>query len=156
MNPEVLESLDETKEELKRADHLLFVSLKYTRTVDVIKNVLNRLVSVYEKGVDTLLDLALEEKKLSKVPVAVNLKAKAVLEVYASRELESFINFYLMLRRINRSFFERREEYRRHVAMVVYLDDMNVVEIGTDELYEFFRKTTEFIELLEEFIYDSN
>ncbi len=156
MNPEVLESLDETKEELKRADHLLFVSLKYTRTVDVIKNVLNRLVSVYEKGVDTLLDLALEEKKLSKVPVAVNLKAKAVLEVYASRELESFINFYLMLRRINRSFFERREEYRRHVAMVVYLDDMNVVEIGTDELYEFFRKTTEFIELLEEFIYESN
>ncbi len=32
--------LDNAKNEMKRVDHLLFVSLKYTRTVDVIKSVM--------------------------------------------------------------------------------------------------------------------
>ena len=37
--------LDKAKSELKRADHLIFVSLKYTRTVDVIRSIIERLIN---------------------------------------------------------------------------------------------------------------
>ena len=39
------ESIDKAKEELKRVDHLFFVSLKYTKTVDVIKSLIDRLIN---------------------------------------------------------------------------------------------------------------
>ena len=41
----MIETLENAKEELKRVDHLIFVSLKYTRTVDVLLNVINRIIS---------------------------------------------------------------------------------------------------------------
>ena len=42
------EQLENTIEELKRVDHLFYVSLKYTRTVDMIKHVLERIISTHE------------------------------------------------------------------------------------------------------------
>jgi hypothetical protein len=50
------ESLSEAFEELKRADHLIYVSLKYTRTVDVIKSIIERLINAYDDAIITLLD----------------------------------------------------------------------------------------------------
>ena len=36
------EYLVDSKQEINRADHLIYVSLKYTRTVDVIKSIIER------------------------------------------------------------------------------------------------------------------
>jgi hypothetical protein len=47
-----------------RVDHLIFVSLKYSRTVDVIKSVIKRLISTYEIAMKALLENALEGEKL--------------------------------------------------------------------------------------------
>ena len=41
-------SLSDAVEEIKRVDHLVFVSLKYTRTVDVIKSVVDRIISALD------------------------------------------------------------------------------------------------------------
>ena len=41
---------DNAKQELKRADHLLYVTLKYTRTVDVIKNTIKISVNYNQKN----------------------------------------------------------------------------------------------------------
>ena len=35
-------------DELKRADHMIYVTLKYTRTADVIQNIIKRLTNAYE------------------------------------------------------------------------------------------------------------
>ena len=37
--------LDDVKNEVKRVDHLIYVSLKYTRTVDVIRSVVERIIN---------------------------------------------------------------------------------------------------------------
>ena len=44
------ESLRNALSELKRAEHSLFVSLKYTRTVDVIKHIVERLRPDIDNG----------------------------------------------------------------------------------------------------------
>ena len=41
----MIESLENAKEELKRIDHLIYVTLKYTRTVDVLLSVVERMVN---------------------------------------------------------------------------------------------------------------
>ncbi len=46
----MLESLDLAKEEIKRADHLMYVSLKYTRTVDILKSIIERLINAIPKN----------------------------------------------------------------------------------------------------------
>ena len=43
--------IPEAKEELKRADHLLYVTLKYTRTADVIKNTIHRLLNAIDYAI---------------------------------------------------------------------------------------------------------
>ena len=38
-------------EELKRADHMIYVTLKYTRTADVIHNILKRLINAFDVSI---------------------------------------------------------------------------------------------------------
>ena len=45
---EYINHLDEAKEEIKRADHLIYISLKYTKTVDVIKITIQRLINAFD------------------------------------------------------------------------------------------------------------
>ena len=41
------EALDNAKEELKRVDHLFYVSLKYTRTADMMRHLIERLINAF-------------------------------------------------------------------------------------------------------------
>ena len=58
------ESLDDAIKELKRVDHLYYVSLKYTRTADMMKIMLERLISTFSFGMESLLKHAKEQKKI--------------------------------------------------------------------------------------------
>ena len=58
---------ESAEEELKRADHLLYVTLKYTRNVDVIKNIIKRLINAYDYAVLEALKY-LKVKNISDVP----------------------------------------------------------------------------------------
>ena len=50
------------------ADHLLYVSLKYTKTCDVIINLILRWRKMIETSTDAILERAKKKKKISKVP----------------------------------------------------------------------------------------
>ena len=49
------EEFEQAKGELRRADHLMYVSLKYTRTVDVIKSLIMRMLNTYDNLILSLL-----------------------------------------------------------------------------------------------------
>ena len=152
MNQEILESLDDSKEELKRAEHLLFVTLKYTRTCEVMKNFMFRLIQTYERGINTLLDYALETKRISQIPVAILIKCNVVREAFPSRELEGYINFYKILRMIYKMDYQKREEYRRHICIITDLTGKVFIETNTDDLYLYFLRTQNFIDFIENVI----
>ena len=62
------EDLLEAREELKRLEHIIYVSLKYTRTVDVILNALHRMISTYDFIVEAFLIKAKEDRLLDEMP----------------------------------------------------------------------------------------
>src|SRR3989344_2330272 len=127
------ENLLEAREELKRLEHIIYVSLKYTRTVDVITNALNRMVSTYDFIIEAFTEKAIEEKKLEGVSKSPALKAKKLAEIYPDDPLiQKNLHFYFSLRNILKSPHQKRQEFRRHVTLVVNFEDSTVeVEIDT-------------------------
>ena len=142
--------LDKVKNELKRVDHLLYVSLKYTRTVDVIRSVISRLMNAFDFGIDALLVKVQKRRKTLEIPEQPRKKCGLAKEVYAdNEEVLKFIDFYLELRNIYQAKYTKREEYRRYVTLIAELEPGKVVEVGIDKLYEYEKKAKEFIEYLE-------
>lgn len=146
------EALERAQQELKRADHLIYVSLKYTRTVDVLKSIIERLISTMDNGLDALLCSAKTDGKIPAVPTLPRLKIEALKKAYTDQEqLKPYLQFYLLLRKLDKASFKRAQEYRRHVTMKAALDEHDV-EITIDIISDYFHKTKEFLTVVEQFI----
>jgi len=145
----VMES--EAREELKRADHLIFVTLKYTRTVDVIKNIIKRLINAFELATDDALVYAKKKRKIATIPMLQKLKCDMLSKVIKDERIKEYRDFYNMLKRIDRAEFSGKEEYRKHVALIV-LEEGKTTDITTDMIHDFFEKTKEFVDFIEEWV----
>lgn len=147
-----LESLENAEEELKRADHLFYVSLKYTRTVDVIKSIIERLINAYTFGIEALAFHLKEEGKLDEIPRFPRLKANAVGEAMSDDEkIKDYIEFYVFLRKADKAEFTRKQEFRRHVTMIAQIDG-KTINIKIDDIKEYFEKVKTFISYAETII----
>lgn len=143
----MLESLDLAKEEIKRADHLMYVSLKYTRTVDILKSIIERLINAFNFGIDALL----KKKKVRDIPTIPKIKLDLVRKNYPDEDLNNFLQLYQLFREIDKASFDRAREYRRHVTMTAHLDDKEI-EVTIDIIEDYYGKTKEFIEYVESIV----
>ena len=140
------EAYHEAIQELKRVDHLFWVSLKYTRTVDVIKHVIDRLISCIGFGLEALLKYAKEKKLITSVPTNVGLRCDILKKTFPDNsELIDYINFYLMLRKLSKAEYSKKEEFRRHVTMIATIDKGEIVNVDIDTLKEYYEKTKIFV-----------
>ena len=142
---------------MKRINHSVYVSLKYTRTVDVIKNILKRMITTLNHVVTDLLEFSIQKKKIEEYPLSIPLRCELVKELYRgeefSEELRSLVNFLLLLRRIDKiEDYTKINEYRRHVALITEIDGKRI-EVNLDEIQEYYHKTQRFIELTHEIIF---
>lgn len=131
------DNLFDAREELKRADHLIFVSLKYTRTCDVLQHILTRLSNSLIFMFSSLLDTLEEEGKIDEIPKAPIPKAKIVRENFSSdEEIVGFVDLFFKLRKASKADFTRDTEFRRHVNLTCIVDDeMMRVDIDAVELW---------------------
>lgn len=148
------ESLDNARTELRRAEHILYVSLKYTRTVDVLKNIIDRLINSFTFGMEALLIYLKEKKKIDDVPSLPRLRIDLINKSFGDNEyLMEFIEFYKLLRRIKKAKFERALEYRRYVHMTAYTDD-GEVQVDIDIVGDYYKKLIEFINFVSDIVYE--
>ena len=138
-------SIVKAKEELKRIDHLVYVTLKYTRTVDVLISVVKRMINSYEYSIDALLKLAEKQEELEEVPEIPLIKAETVLEIYDQKIIQKNIKRYLMFRKLIRSKYEKSNEYRRHVTMTAIVEG-EIVKINIDKLTKNFNELRDYID----------
>ncbi len=147
------ESFDEAVQELKRVDHLFWVSLKYTRTVDVIKHVIDRLINCIGFGLESLLKYAKEKKLVASIPENAGLRTELLKKTFSDNaELIEYVNFYTLLRKLSKAEYAKREEFRRHVTMIATIDKGEIVEVSIDVLKEYYEKTRLFIHLVKRII----
>jgi len=148
------ESLQFAMQELKRADHSIAVSLKYTRTVDVIKSIIERLINTVGFALDSLLKHAKAQKKIAEIPALPRLKVDAIKKLYGEdRTIVDVCDFYLLLRRIDKAKFDRTQEYRRHVTMTAHLEGGEKIEITIDIISDYFEKTKDFLNYISKLVF---
>ena len=147
------ESLQLALQELKRADHSIAVSLKYTRTVDVIKSIIDRLINTLGFCLDAIIAQAKLQKKTNETPELARLKVDHLKILFPEdRTIRDFCDFFLLLRQITKARFERAQEYRRHVTMTAHLDNGQTIEITIDIISEYFERTKEFFSFVSRMI----
>lgn len=130
------------------ADHLLYVSLKYTKTCDVIINLLLRWKNMIELAMDTLVAKAKKEKKWKPVPNAPRAKLVQLKQIYVKNEIVSdTLELYEIFRDIESLEKVRENEFRKGVTLrVIYRGQ--TIAINLDKLKEYSSVLERFISYL--------
>lgn len=130
------------------ADHLLYVSLKYTKTCDVIINLLLRWKIMIEMSMDILVERAKKQKKWKPIPDAPRAKLVQLKKIYESDPLISeTLKLYELFRDIEGLEKVREAEFRKGVNLrVTYRGE--VININLDKLKEYAALLEKFISSL--------
>jgi len=147
----MLEALENAKGEIKRSDHLIYVSLKYTRTVDVLKSIIKRLINAFDYSLDCLLKFAQDQKQIKDLPKLPIAKVETVRSIFNDPQLNELLDFYILLRKLDKADYESSQEYRRHVTMTAFVDDKKI-EVTIDSITEYFDRTKLLIALVEKIV----
>jgi hypothetical protein len=119
------------------ADHLLYVSLKYTKTCDVIINLLSRWKNMIEKAINRLVEKAKREKKWKPVPDAPRAKLVQLKKIYErSREVTAALDLYELFRDLEKLDKVRENEFRKGVNLRVNYKGQ-VVNINLNQLKDY-------------------
>lgn len=141
------ESLQEARDELKRIDHQIYVSLKYTRTVDVLMNTVGRMISAYDCFINTLLKYGVEksmikEEALPKTPLE---RGNLVKNLFQDDIVQKNTELYFLLRKIIKTNPGREQEFRRHVTLRTMINGEEVI-VNIDIATEYYDMMKEFYE----------
>ena len=145
-----MSKLNEANEEIKRADHLLYVTLKYTRTVDIIRNTIMRLLSAYDNAIIHALEFLKSKKKIKNIPLTPVGRAELLRDTL-KRDIKilDHMNDYFLLRKVYRAEYTKKEEFRKNVTLTVMHND-EVIEINIHKLEELYYRTKELIDYIAE------
>lgn len=146
------ELFEEALSEFKRADHLFYVSLKYTRTGDVIMSLLDRLIACIEQSMNVLFKL----KEIKDIPAAPIPKAHLIKKEFAEDKIIiKAMDLFIRMRKLRR--FERSVtgEFRRTLKVSINMPDEDepaIVDIDTGQIY--YDIVKEYLEHIKEMISD--
>jgi len=144
--------MEEIIKEKISADHLLYVSLKYTKTCDVILNLLLRWRKMIETSMNEILKHAKKKKKISSVSSNVVGKIEQVRKVFKKdKDFLKVIDMYEMLRKVEDLRKERIGEFRKNVTLKIFYKgkEINVnleqLKIYAELLEKFISTTKQFL-----------
>ena len=137
--------MDDIIKEKISADHLLYVSLKYTKTCDVIINLLLRWKIMIELGMERLIEKSKKAKKWKPVPDAPRAKLVQLKGLYNGvSPVAEALGLYELFRDIEKLDKVRENEFRKGVNLRVSYQGKEI-NVNLDKLREY-------SEILERFI----
>jgi hypothetical protein len=139
------EALEKIMKEKISADHLLYVSMKYTKTCDVMINLIKRWKIMIEYSLEGLLDKAKKKKLIKDIPTAPKLKIDAAKVIFKnSSEVIDVVEIYEMFKLIDSLKKSKENEFRKGVCLrIMYREKEIAVNL---------EKLKEYSEILERFI----
>ena len=144
--------LEEIIKEKTSADHLLYVSLKYTKTCDVILNLIRRWTIMIETSFSELLEKARKKRMIGRVPTIPTQRIEKLRELFKKNEpIIQTIEIYNFFRKLENLERLRENEFRKNVTLRI-LDKGQEVEINLDKLKEYHDLLEKFISEVKQFI----
>jgi len=140
--PEILEEIIKEK---TSADHLLFVSMKYTKTCDVMINLIKRWKVMIEKAFQGLLEKAKKKKLIKSIPQAPKIRISTIREAFKDKkEVIDALELYEMYRLIDILKKSKENEFRKGVCLRIMYKGEEVA-VNLDKLKEYYKILEKFI-----------
>ncbi|MBU2052657.1 MAG: hypothetical protein ABIJ14_03150 [Nanoarchaeota archaeon] len=134
------------------ADHLLYVSLKYTKTCDVIINLIYRWRKMIDTSIEAILKHAKKKKKISSISTNPMGKIDQIRKIFKKDpEFLKVIDMYEMFRKIEDLRVERIGEFRKNVNLKVMYQGKEV-NINLEELKIYAERLENFISTTKQFL----
>lgn len=134
------------------ADHLLYVSLKYTKTCDVIINLILRWRMMIERCIDEILKHAKKRKKISAMPTNPAKKIEEARKLMKKdKNFLEVLEMYEMFRKIEELKKERIGEFRKNVTLRVFYKgkevdiNLEMLKIYAERLEKLISTTKQFL-----------
>ncbi len=146
--------MEEIIQEKISADHLLYVSLKYTKTCDVIVNLLLRWSKMIETSINEILKHAKKKKKISSISSNPIGKIEQMKKLFKKdKEFIEVIKMYEMFRKIKELRKERIGEFRKNVTLKVFYQG-GEININLEQLRIYAENLEKFISTTKQFLLD--
>ena len=124
------------EKEMKAAQHLLYVSMKYTKTCDVMLNLMHRWQQMIDEAMMSALEKAKKKKLIKEIPVAPIQKMNAMKDIFKKEPLiQETMAIYLFFRKVNGCQMSKEHEFRKNVALRVTSDEKEII-IDIEKLKE--------------------
>jgi len=150
---EILEKI--IKEKIS-ADHLMYVSMKYTKTCDVIINLIKRWKIMIDFAFEGLLEKAKKMKKIKKIPTAPKLKIDRIKEIFKKEpKVMDTVKEYEMFKLIDILKNTKAGEFRKGVCLTI-LYKGEEVRVDLDKLKEYSEILEGFINYTKLFLSQKN
>lgn len=144
--------MEEIIQEKISADHLLYVSLKYTKTCDVIVNLLLRWSKMIDTSINEILKHAKKRKKISSIPLNPVGRIELVKKLFKKdKEFLKVIELHLMFKKVNELKKERIGEFRKNVNLRVFYRGKEI-NINLEQLKEYAEQLERFISTTKQFL----
>ena len=115
------------REELKRIDHLIFVTLKYTRTADIIRTIIGKFIITLDHQTEKYYTLQLEKGKVKEISPIPLMRMKKLEHIHSKDpKVKDMVDFYILLKLIYNADFKTKEEYRKNVTLVTKDKEINI------------------------------
>lgn len=139
------EALEKIMKEKISADHLLYVSMKYTKTCDVMINLIKRWKIMIDYAFEGLLEKAKKKKSIKTIPSAPKLRLDTIRIAFKDQqEVMATLKEYEMFKLIDVLPKTKEGEFRKGVCLKVTYKGQEIA-INLEKLKEY-------SELLERFI----
>jgi len=150
------EALEKIMKEKISADHLLYVSMKYTKTCDVMINLLKRWKIMMDYSFDGLLEKAKKKKMIKTIPEAPKLKLDLIKSTFKnSKEVSDVIEIYEMFKLIDTLNKTKEGEFRKGVCLKVTYK-WKEISINLDQLKDYSETLERFINYTKLFLLSKN
>jgi len=144
--------MEDIMQEKISADHLLYVSLKYTKTCDVIMNLLLRWRKMIDTSLETALIHAKKNKTIKEIPDNNIAKIAELKKIFKKdKGILDTIEFFIMLKKIEELRTERIGEFRKNVALKVMYRGEEIL-INLEKLKEYAEMLENFISSIKQFL----
>ena len=144
--------LEKIMKEKISAAHLLYVSLNYTKTCDVILNLIRRWTVMIDDSVDGLLEHLKKKKKVRSIPAAPRQKIELIKKNFKkSPEVMNTMELYEFFKRVDNLRTIRESEFRKDVRLRIE-DNGKEVIVNLDKLKEYAATLESFISYVKQFL----
>jgi hypothetical protein len=140
--------IEEIIKDKTSADHLLYVSLKYTKTGDVILNLLSRWKNLMELSFDFLINNRIEAGKIPECPISPKQRIEFMKKYFKKEEaIQEIIPMYIFFKRVPDLPKTRVGEFRKNVALNVKMPK-EIVSINMEALGIYAERVEKFMNVV--------